>query len=97
MNLPNKNIRIFLAGLFSALPSIVIIVWGFKGGYLFVIGIAICAIILGFIVWLRLKYQAGEMNLKKNQNNNKSEGRYEIKDQLKEYYKNLLHSVFFPS
>ena len=94
MNLPNKNIRIFLAGLFSALLSIVIIVWGFKAGYLFVIGIAICAIILGFIVWFLLKYQSGDMDFKEDHNNNKIEGRYEIKDQLKEHYKNLLHSVF---
>ena len=72
MNLPNKNIRLFLAGLFSALLSIVIIVWGFKAGYLFVIGIAICSIILGFIVWLRLKYQTGETSFEENQNSNQT-------------------------
>ena len=75
MNLPNKNIRIFLAGLFSALLSIVIIVWGFKAGYLFVIGIAICAIMLGFIVWLLLKYQFRDSDFEEDHINNKTKSR----------------------
>ena len=74
--------------------SIVIIVWGFKAGYLFVIGIAICAIILGFIIWLLLKYQSRDSDFEEDHINNKTESRYEIKDQLKEHYKKLLHSVF---
>ena len=69
MNLPNKNIRLFLAGLFGALLSIVIIMWEFKAEYLFVIGIAICSIILSLIVWFLLKYQSGDIDYKEYHNN----------------------------